>query len=364
MSHPIDTAILNSREKIAELDASNMLGSIEALADQVQHAWETTQNLTISFPEEIHQVVVSGMGGSALGPDVFKHLFAETLQIPFETYNGYDLPAYVGKNTLVILSSYSGTTEETLSCAEQAEKKGAQIAIITSGGNLKKLAEEKHYPAYIIDPIHNPSNQPRMAIGYAIVGLIGLLVKIGLVNLSQSDLDEVVTTIIRTAEKIQVDVPQEKNQAKLLAFSCIERRPIFVGSGFLTGALHVAANQWNENAKIFADYKIIPEINHHLMEGLQFPRTNPLHHVFLFINSELYRERIQKRMRLTQEVVEQNEIETIHIDLTSDTKLTQVFELITLMAYTGFYLSILEGLNPSPIPFVDAFKEALAKENV
>ena len=120
----------------------------------------------------------------------------------------------------------------------------------------------------------------------------------------------------------------------------------------------------SENAKIFADYKVIPEINHHLMEGLQFPRTNPLHHVFLFINSELYRERIQKRMRLTQEVVEQNEIETIHIDLTSDTKLTQVFELITLMAYTGFYLSILEGLNPSPIPFVDSFKEALASENV
>ncbi|MBT4123823.1 MAG: SIS domain-containing protein [Candidatus Pacebacteria bacterium] len=353
--------ILESREEIAKLDKSNMLGSIEALADQVKHAWEETQKLSFSYPEEIRNVVVVGMGGSALGADVFKNIFMDTLAVPFEVYNGYDLPAYANKNTLVILSSYSGTTEEVINCVDQTIEKQTQIAIITAGGELKKIAEENNYPAYFIDPVHNPSNQPRMALGYALIGLFGLMNTAGITHISQEDIDQIITTILRTSENLGVETPQDNNQAKLLAFSSIERRPVFLGSEFLKGGLHVAANQWNENAKMFADFKVIPEINHHLLEGLKFPKSNALNHFFVFFNSELYQDRNQKRMKITQQVVEQNEIETISVELVSETKLTQVFELITLMSYAGFYLSMLERLDPSPIPFVDMFKEELKK---
>ena len=102
-----NTNILDSREEIAKLDESNVLGSIEALADQVRHAWETTQALEFELDDDIDNVVIAGMGGSALGPDVFKHLFVDRLEVPFEIYNGYDLPAYVDDETLVVLSSYS-----------------------------------------------------------------------------------------------------------------------------------------------------------------------------------------------------------------------------------------------------------------
>ena len=97
------------------------------------------------------------------------------------------------------------------------------------------------------------------------------------------------------------------------------------------------------------------------MEGLRFPKSNNDNHVFYFFQSELYSPRVQKRMTLTQAVVEQNKIETMAIKLESETKLTQVFELITLLAYAGFYVSMLEGINPSPIPFVDWFKDELSK---
>jgi len=356
-----NTTILDSREAIGKLDEKNMMGSVDALADQVRHAWEACQKVKVSLSEPVHNVVVVGMGGSALGPDVFKHAFKSELTVPFEVYNSYELPAYANKNTLVVLSSYSGTTEEVLFAGKQAEQLGAQIMVIAAGGDLKKLADDKGYPAYIIDPKFNPSNQPRMAIGYAITGLIGMMVQAQLANITDTEIQEVVNTIIQVSEKLRVEVPQQENQAKLLAFQSIERRPIFVASDFLVGAAHVGANQWNENAKIFADYKIIPEINHHLMEGLRFPKSNNDNHVFYFFQSELYSPRVQKRMTLTQAVVEQNKIETMAIKLESETKLTQVFELITLLAYAGFYVSMLEGINPSPIPFVDWFKDELSK---
>ena len=361
MENTKKNSVLDSREEISKLDKSNVLGSVEALADQVRHAWEGTQSVKFSPSGNIYNVVVAGMGGSALGADVFKHLYADRLPEPFEVYNGYNLPAYVDEDTLVILSSYSGSTEEVLFCAKQAKDKGAQVAVITAGGKLAEIAKTENYPTYLIDPVHNPSNQPRMAIGYAIIGLIGLLVKAGLVKITDAEIEEVITTIIRTAEKLGPETKQAENQAKILAYTCLERRPILVASEFLVGATHVATNQFNENAKLFADFKVVPELNHHLMEGLRFPASNIGSHVFLFFNSEFYQPRNQKRMKLTQEIVEQNQIDTLAVELQADTKLTQVFELISLMSYTNFYTAMLEGIDPCPVPFVDQFKEELGK---
>ncbi|HCC84061.1 MAG TPA: hypothetical protein DEP87_00015 [Candidatus Pacebacteria bacterium] len=352
-------SILDNRSAMAKLDKSNALGSVEALADQVRQAWQAVQTTNFIPTTEIRNVVIAGMGGSALGADVAKHLFKDRLLVPLEIVNGYHLPAYTDENTLVVLSSYSGGTEETLSCAAEVKIKQAQAMFISAGGKLAELAQAQNWPGYIIKPEFNPSGQPRMAIGYAIIGLVGLLAKAGVFSLTQAEVDEVLTTIMAQEEQLKPEIPQTENLAKLIAFECVERRPIFIVSDFLTGAAHVATNQFNENAKIFADYKVVPEINHHLMEGLKFPKSNALSHFYIFITSDLYEPRIQKRLTLTQEVVGQNEIETFEVRLKSETKLTQAFELITVMAYANFYLSMLEGIDPSPIPFVDWFKNQL-----
>ncbi len=355
---PID---LQSRESIKTLDESNMAGSVESLAQQIQHAWEDTRSLSFSPRAEIRNVVVAGMGGSALGADVIRHVFKDQLSVPFEITRDYTLPTYVDAHSLVVLASYSGTTEETLSCAEQAITAQAQIMVISSGGALIELAEKNGYTHYTINPTHNPSGQPRAAIGYAITGTIALLNTAGIINVSQEDIDTVIATVTETTQECAIENPADGNPAKLLAYHIVDKRPIIVAADFLEGAAHVSANTTNENAKAFADYKVIPEINHHLMEGLRFPGTNSGTHLFVFVMSLLYHERNRIRVELTQEIVEENEIETMQLPLKGLTKLAQAFELITIFAHASFYLSLLEEINPTPIPFVDKFKVELGK---
>jgi glucose/mannose-6-phosphate isomerase len=362
MTNPnIKPQIINDRTTIQQLDKQNVLGSIEALADQVRQAWEETKNLDLKLSAKINNVVVAGMGGSGLGASVVKHLFKDQLTIPFEVVNSYSLPAYVNQNSLVILSSYSGNTEEILSCAEQAQAQQAQLVIITSGGQLAELAATNHYSIYLIKPDHNPSQQPRMAIGYNVIGLMGLLNQAKLIAMNSTEIENIVEAILTTSHKCRVELETDNNPAKALTFSLVDRRPNLVAAEFLTGAVHVSANQFNENAKTFASYHQIPEVDHHLLESLRLPMSNKLDNIFVFFNSDLYRERNQKRFALTQEAIDRQDIQTIAINLISDTKLAQVFELITLMAYTNFYLAMIHGIDPSKIPTVDWFKQELSK---
>ncbi len=357
------TAILDDRQAIQALDKSQALLSAESFADQIQDVFNAEESFSLANLQldQLENIVVAGMGGSALGADVILHLYESELKIPLTISRSYQLPAFVNEKTLVILSSYSGSTEETLACEEQAAVAHAQIVVVTAGGELLERAKKKAYPFFQIVPKHNPSQQPRLAVGYSIMAQILILKKAGLLKFTQEDLDDVLTIIHQTTENCLVEVPQEKNQAKLLALMALERRPILVGAEFLEGALHVSTNQFNENAKSFADYKVLPEMNHHLLEGLQFPKSNSMNHFFIFFQSQLYLARNQKRLLLTQELVEQREIESIRVDLKAESKVTQVFEAITLGCFANLYLAFLEKIDPSPIPSVDWFKEQMKK---
>jgi len=229
-----DSSILDSRQKIAELDKSNALGSIEALADQIREAWEETQNIEFQASAEIKNVVVAGMGGSGLGAHVIQHIFKDKLTVPLNVYNSYTLPNYVDKNSLVILSSYSGNTEETVQCAQDAEDRNAQIMVIAAGGELAKIAKEKDYPAYFINPKFNPSNQPRMAIGNSVFGQIGMLVKAGIISVTDEEVEEVITTVIDMTERNTVEISKEANKAKLIA-TCLFYPNVNLGDAKVSG---------------------------------------------------------------------------------------------------------------------------------
>jgi hypothetical protein len=198
-----------------------------------------------------------------------------------------------------------------------------------------------------------------MDIGYAVIGLIGLLQQAQIINIPQEEIDQTVQTIIRIMHECRVEAGAEKNPAKTLSFNLVDRQPNLVGAEFMTGALHVIRNQFHENAKTLAEYYQIPEINHHMLEGLELPASNNLDNIFLFFNSKLYYERNQKRIILTQEAVEKQNIQTIAIQLEAESRLSQVFEAITLMAYANFYLAMLHQINPGQIPIVDWFKQQL-----
>ncbi len=359
MPTPQNSTILDDRDKIAQIDKSNVLGSIESLAEQIEHGWSFDIDLSTIDNKNIQNIVVAGMGGSQLGADIIKHLFYDKLKIPFEIVNFYKLPKYTDQNTLVIISSYSGNTEEIVSCFKQAIDLKAKIIAISSNGKVQEIAKQNNLPFFKINTKYNPSNQPRMAIGYSVIAFFKILSQLKLIDITEQDIKDIKASITFTNELCKVDEKSDSNLAKNLAFMTYDRYPILIASEFLIGAVHTARNQFCENAKVFADYKVLPELNHYLLEGLKFPYNNKTDLFFIFINSDLYMPKIQKRLFLTQELVQNLGFQNIRIDLKMDTKLKQIFETIVLLSYTNFYLAMLEGIDPAPIPSVNWFKSKL-----
>ncbi|HCM82780.1 MAG: Bifunctional phosphoglucose/phosphomannose isomerase [Candidatus Gottesmanbacteria bacterium GW2011_GWA2_44_17] len=353
---------LDSVDEMKKLDTVSVIGSIEQLGDQCKQAWGDVQSIT--FPEQykhVSSLVFSGMGGSALGAYVMKSLFSDTLPIPFEIVNDYHVPIYVNQHTLVVLGSYSGSTEETVSSAREGIAKKACVTGLTIGGALGKLFSDRSIPFYKINPIHNPSNQPRLGTGYSIFGQIALLTKLGFLNVTDNDLTAVIQILSKGNSWYGIENPEKQNKAKQLAKMLYQKIPIIVTAEFLSNVGRVVRNQIHESAKNFADYHIIPELNHHLMEGLTNPDTNKQLLVFVFFCSLLYSPRISTRFRITKDVVEKQKIKTYEFIPTSLEKISQVFECIQFGAYVNYYMAMLYGLDPSKIPWVDYFKTQVGK---
>jgi glucose/mannose-6-phosphate isomerase len=354
---------LDDLTEIKKLDKSGILGSIENLDKQVEQSWkelysfEVPQSCTLST-----KVVISGMGGSALGGRILDSLVADRVRTPIEVFTEFHLPRYVGPDTLVILSSYSGDTAETISSGYEALNRKATIFCITTGGQLGKFAIENKLNLYLIKPIHNPSNQPRMGLGYSITSILALLAKCQFIVLSEEEILGVLETIRTISAEFKVEVPEELNLAKKTARRLKAKIPVLIGSEHLIGSLHAFKNQLNENAKCFSVLFDIPELNHHLMEGLRNPvEAKKLLH-FLFFESELYSNEVKIRYPLTREVVEKNFVESSIYKLRSEQKLRQIFEVLVFGSYVNFYLAMLYDIDPAPIPWVDFFKSKLANK--
>ena len=354
--------ILDSREEIGKIDVSNVLGSVEKLGKQCQHAWEDADKVIVPDSyRDVDNVVMCGMGGSGLGARVIESVYSAEIQVPLVRVNTYNLPGFVNEKSLVICSSYSGTTEETVENARQAIDRKAKWMAIGTGNTLILMAKQSGVPHYLVDPKYNPSNQPRMSIGYSIVGQLGLAAKAKLVKGSEKQINDAVAAMDSVCREMGVEREIEKNTAKQTAAKMKDKVIVFAAAEHLVGAIHIVNNQQNENAKNFCVDVTIPELNHHLMEGLKYPLTNPKNLLFVFINSGLYPERVRHRVALTREVVEKNGIETVVLEMASATKLSQAFELIQKGEFVNFYLSILYVQNPAPIPWVDYFKTRLGQ---
>lgn len=342
---------LNDKDQIAKLDKLNAYSSVASVAQQCRQAWEETQELY--FPDDhknIKNIVLCGMGGSAYAALIIKALFSNTLKVSFELVNGYELPAYVDENTLVLLSSYSGSTEEVLNCANEALRRGSKITGVANGSKLENFLKENNLTGYIFDAKFNPAGQPRLGQGYMIFGHIGILAKIGLVGVNE--IAESINFLDKNNKAIE-------ENAKKLVKDFIEKIPVVVASSHLSGNAHILRNQINENSKNFATYSLIPELNHHLMEGLANPKERILK--FLFLNSNLYSSVIKKRFDLTKDVVEKNHIETVSLEIEGQNAIEQMLYALAYGGYFTFYLAIAYGLDPSPIPWVDYFKDQLSK---
>ncbi|HZM63727.1 MAG TPA: bifunctional phosphoglucose/phosphomannose isomerase [Candidatus Saccharimonadales bacterium] len=345
------TVMLDDLKYIHSKDKEDALGVVGGQWKQLNH----TFGVTFKPAAEIRNVVLGGMGGSALYA-----LFLTSwpgLSVPFEIVRNYTLPKYVDKHTLFIASSYSGNTEETLSALAEAEKKGLQIVVIAAGGKLVEHAEQAGYPLFEV-----PGGiQPRMSSFYFITGVIQLLEPLGLVP--KGSLEELRAAGKWVSSQItawEATVPTEKNPAKRLALELMGKS-VVVYSG---PKLFPAANKWkicmNENAKNVAWCNQLPEFNHNEFIGWSsHPVTKP--YAIIDLRSKLEHPRTQKRFEVTERLLSGKRPVSEVVEVQGDTLIQQLLWAVNMGDFTSLYLALLNGVDPTPVALVEKFKVELDK---
>lgn len=303
----------------------------------------------------IVNVVVAGMGGSALAALLVRAWLKTEITVPFEVVRGYDLPSYVSENTLVIASSYSGNTEETLSALEQAEKKGAQLGIIASGGALIDEAS-----SYRIAHVPLPQDlQPRMAVIYNLRALIALLVNFKIVD--RSKLDEIQATtgwLKEESEQWGADVSVDRNYAKQLALLAVGKTPVFYGGTLTAPVAYKWKISWNENAKNTAFWNEIPEFNHNEFIGWT---SHPVEKPFAVFDlvSNLEHSQILKRFEISDRLLSGQRPKSTTVNLRGETAIEQMLWGSILADFVSIYVAILNGVDPTPVPLIEKLKKEL-----
>ncbi len=345
--------------KMERLDQSDMHGSIGTIPDQVEEGW--TEMAGRTFPDacrDVNHVVVAGMGGSALGAHLIQDVFRDGLRVPVTVVSDYAAPAWIDERTLIILSSYSGGTEEVLAMAEYGASRGIPMIALTTGGELALLAERQDLPAVVFSSELNTCGQPRIGLGYAVSYLLGIFRQLGFVDLATTEVSRAIMLLRETNPGYAI--PGEENPAFELARSTRGKSVMIMASEHLTGNAHIMANQWNENAKNMAAWFAIPELNHHLLEGMTHPRENLDRLAAVLVQSDLYDRRNQRRHQITRILLEEQGIACPVITPRGETALEQAFDLLLLGTYASFYQAVMNDTDPSPIPWVDQFKRRMA----
>jgi len=337
----------------AHQDSLHVLNSIHQLPDQCRQViGELSSQPIPSHCSLVDNIVVSGMGGSALGGRIIAGLERQVLKVPIVVSTEYHLPHFVGPKTLVVISSYSGNTEETLSSLVEARARNAQVFIIASGGKLADTARQQDLPHYIFEPRYNPSGQPRMGLGYAVISLAMLL--------SRCQLIHPIPDLTKLPDFLKSRQDQQE-QYKEIAQKLSGKIPVIFAAEHLKGAAHAFRNQINENAKTFAALFDLPEANHHLSEGLTFPKTNPENLTCLFIHSQYYHKEVSKRFVLTEKLAVRQHLPVVRLQPAGPSKFFELMDLLQAGSYISFYLSQTLGIDPGPIPWVDWYKDEIRK---
>lgn len=351
---------LDDPKTYARYDTQNAYGSITSLGEQFESGWHDAQFVSMNFePENIKNIVFAGMGGSNLSGQIIQSLSPLLLDTPFVIVSNYRLPSFVSKNTLVVLLSYSGNTEEILSCAQDVLKRQSKTIVITTNGKLKGLALKEHLPLILLDEKLNPTHNPRFGIGLTLGAVMGLMARLNPNSNRFINQKEVVKVIENTIKSLGKDISTKSNPAKTIAQKNKGQAILIFSANHLSGVGKIAVNYFNETAKTFSAHYSIPNLNHHLLDGLLFPVSLPDSVRFILLNSSLYPEIIQKRFQITKDILLKQNFRLTVIKPESTDLVSQVFESLVFLIMISYYLSIVNKQNPGTNPWVDFFKKQL-----
>ncbi|GAC1458060.1 MAG: bifunctional phosphoglucose/phosphomannose isomerase [Candidatus Limnocylindrales bacterium] len=352
----LDSTVIESVEAIRAADPGNMLDRIKELPQQVRDAWKIAQ--AASLPPhfgDVRNITVLGMGGSAIGGEFAGALLLDELKVPLAVHRDYGLPAYVGRDSLVIASSFSGNTEETLSGLEEARKRGARIIGITTGGRVAEQAKTYGFPLITFDY----KAQPRAALGYSLAMVLGVLSKLGFAKDAGPEIDQALADLAKLEERVHEGA--KTNDAKKLATLLYGKVPVAFGAGVMGVMARRVKDQWNENAKNWAAYDVMSELNHNAVVGFPHPPIARDALVVLLLRSARDNARHQLRFEVTRELLDRANIAHHTLDFPGSSMLSEVLQMVLFTDYVSFYVALLNGADPSPVKSIDYLKDRLAK---
>jgi glucose/mannose-6-phosphate isomerase len=345
-------------KKVTALTAEQMMEFLYELPQQFEDSLDMKFAFAGEYRKSYQNIVISGLGGSAIGGDIIRTLAAGRAQLPVVVNRDYNLPSFVNENTFFAAISYSGNTEETLSAYQQAREKGAAIICLTSAGKLAEMAANDGY-AVINVPGHLV---PRAATGYLLAPLALFLEEIGLLNNVRLEIEETIQVLKWQRKMLNPEVGTPDNQARQLAEKLKGAIPIIWGSSGLTEA---AALRWkaqiNENAKSPAYYNLFPELNHNEIVGFEVPQELLSHLAVVMLRDPGDSPQIQKRMAITRQIIEKRVREVIEVSSLGKSFLARFYSLVYLGDYTSVYLAHEYGINPTPVEVIDYLKAELAR---
>lgn len=351
--------MLDQPDYIARYDKYDALGIIAGQPDQLLHDYGRLQ---LPAARGLTSIVLTGMGGSALAAEFMKDWLVDRLKLPFEVVRGYDLPAYVGATTLVIASSYSGNTEETLASLEVAEKRGARIIVVASGGKLLEEAKARgHYHVRTIPENHPhfdlPTGlQPRLAVLYGAKALASLFEHMGLAKGLTAELEAAGAWVKGKQGVWEAKSPMADNPAKRIATALVGYPAVIYGGPTLSLPTMKWKIDFNENSKNLAFYNLFSELDHNEFNGWAHPTPNHLKVVEL--RSDLDHPQIQKRFDVTNKLLA-DRFQPIEVVADGETRLEQMLYTLLLGDYVSAYLAFLNETDPTPVDLIEELKRDL-----
>jgi glucose/mannose-6-phosphate isomerase len=352
---------LDNASAYRQFDKSGMLHHLHEFPEQCQKAWEKVQKFEL--PREyarISNVVILGMGGSAIGGDIVRRLALAESKVPVFVHRDYGLPAFVDANTLVIASSYSGNTEETLSAFAESLKNRSKKLAITSGGRLKQLAEDNGIRVFVIDY----QAPPRAAFPHSFVPLMGIFQKLGLLGDKSADLQEALDILKKLSRDLIETRPLASNPAKQLAARLHGRVAVIYGAEMFSEVAGRWKGEFNENSKAWAFFENFPELNHNAVVGYEFPPEAKERIFVLMLRSSSLHPRNLLRFEVTAKLLAKAGIAHEFMEARGKSALAQVLSLVFLGDYASFYLSMLNEVDPTSTDAINFVKQYLAQSPI
>jgi glucose/mannose-6-phosphate isomerase len=342
----------------AQVDASDMLGRVVAFPEQMTRAWDigATFVKTAQLPTgPFTRVVVCGMGGSAIGGDLARSFLGERAAVPLMNCRDYALPKNVASGALVVASSYSGNTGETLSAYDEARAAGAAIVAVTSGGELARRCERDGVPVCAI-PGGMP---PRSAIGFSLLPMLQILRACGVAAFTDAEYQE---TLAVVRDRCRSYAPGREDNAAIDLARRLHGKTAFIyaAPGLLEGVARRWSCQFNENAKVLAHFALFPELNHNEIVGWEASPELMSRSVIFSLEDRDDHPMTRRQAVVGLSIMGPLAEHVERLESPAGGRLARMLSMMLLGDFTSVYLAYLNGVDPTPVTKIDRLKKELA----